>query len=138
MAGNFTDAVFNELYTVRGRGGVQCLGIGLVTDVLVSCVTHLLTRWQLIVNGTHSGYPNATSGGIVYMKYIWPVLTNNGQLELALRMMLGRGMPSIDYWIEGSGPNTGATTLWENWQSTNFQPFGRYAVTSPAPVTPSA
>ena len=65
------------------------------------------TLVSLINNGSHSGYPTAPTGGIVYTKYVWPVLTARDKLDLALQLMLARGMPSYDYWIEGSGPNTG-------------------------------
>jgi len=81
---------------------------------------------NLINNGNFSGFPNAPTGGIVFTKYSWPVLSAGGRTDLALQMMLASGMPSFDYWIEGSGPGTGATTLWENWQSTNFAPYGSY------------
>jgi len=80
----------------------------------------------LINSGKFSGFPNAPTGGIVFTKYSWPVLTEGGRIDLALQMFLATGMPSFDHWIEGSGPNTGATTLWENWQSTNFNPYGSY------------
>ena len=80
----------------------------------------------LINNGTHSGFPNAPSWGIIGQKVAYDVLTRGGRTDLALTVQLARGMPSIDFWIEGSGPGTGATTLWENWQSTNFVPAGSY------------
>jgi len=80
----------------------------------------------LITSGKFSGFPNAPTGGIVFTKYSWPVLTEGGRIDLALQMFLASGMPSFEAWIEGSGPNTGATTLWENWQSTNFDPHGSY------------
>jgi hypothetical protein len=48
-------------------------------------------------------------------QYAWPVLTAGGRLYLALEMMLAHGIPSFDYWLDGSGPGgPGATTLWEN------------------------
>lgn len=79
-----------------------------------------------IVNGTKSGYPMAPTGGIIFTKHVWPVLTAGGRTDLAIDLHLASGMPSWSYWIDGSGPNTGATTLWENWQSTNFDPYGSY------------
>ena len=80
----------------------------------------------LINNGTHSGFPNAPSWGIIGQKVAYDVLTRGGRTDLAIEVQLARGMPSVDFWIEGSGPGTGATTLWENWQSTNFAPQGSY------------
>ena len=80
----------------------------------------------LINNGTHSGFPNAPSWGIIGQKVAYDVLTRGGRTDLAIEVQLAHGMPSVDFWIEGSGPGTGATTLWENWQSTNFAPEGSY------------
>ena len=70
---------------------------------------------SLINNGNHSGFPNAPTWGIIGQKVAYNVLTRGGRTDLALTVQLARGMPSVDYWIEGSGPGTGATTLWENW-----------------------
>ncbi len=79
------------------------------------------TLLSLINNGTHSGLPNAPTGGIVFTKFAWPVLTEGGKLDVALDLMVARGMPSYDYWQQGTPP---ATTLWENWQSTATAPLG--------------
>ena len=84
---------------------------------------------NLIETGAHSGYPVAPSWGIIGQKYAYDVLTRGGRTDLALQVMLASGMPSIDYWVEpqpGAAPGTGATTLWENWQSTQYAPEGSY------------
>ena len=73
---------------------------------------------DLITQGTHSGLPNAPTGGIVFTKYAFPVLSAMGRDDLAITLLLAKGMPSYQYWIDGaSGVQNAvsATTLWENW-----------------------
>lgn len=76
-----------------------------------------------IRNGTHSGYANHTTGGIIFMKYAFDVLTANGHITEALNIFLNTGFPSIRNWVDQPVP---ATTLWENWQSSSTVPYGSY------------
>jgi len=81
----------------------------------------------LINNGTHSGYPNAPTWGIIGQKVAYDVLSRGGRNDLAISVHLASNMPSIQYWINGGvggPPGSGATTLWENWQSTSWVPEG--------------
>lgn len=48
---------------------------------------------NLINNGTYSGFPNAPTGGIVFTKYSWPVLSAGGRTDLALQVLV-----SFSYW----------------------------------------
>ncbi|MEN6323410.1 MAG: family 78 glycoside hydrolase catalytic domain [Proteiniphilum sp.] len=60
--------------------------------------------------------------GIIGTKYLWPVLVENGQNELAYRIASQTTYPSFGYWIKN-----GATTLLEQWEgdnSHNHQMFG--------------
>jgi hypothetical protein len=67
---------------------------------------------QLLVNGTFSGFPNSPTGGILFVKYVWPVLSQYGRLDLALTLLQQTTVPSFGFWIEGGPPGDGATTLW--------------------------
>lgn len=60
--------------------------------------------------------------GIIGTKYLWPVLVENGQNELAYSIASQTTYPSFGYWIKN-----GATTLLEQWEgdnSHNHQMFG--------------
>jgi hypothetical protein len=54
------------------------------------------------------------------------VLKTHGRNELGISYMLAKGFPSFNYWLEPSNGGVPATTLWENWQSTAFEPSGSY------------
>ncbi|NCB06999.1 MAG: alpha-L-rhamnosidase [Bacteroidia bacterium] len=60
--------------------------------------------------------------GIIGTKYLWPVLVQGGENELAYRVATQTSYPSYGFWI-----NNGATTLLEEWagrNSHNHQMFG--------------
>jgi alpha-L-rhamnosidase len=60
--------------------------------------------------------------GIIGTKYLWPVLVQGGENDLAYRVATQTTYPSYGYWI-----NNGATTLLEEWagrNSHNHQMFG--------------
>ncbi len=68
---------------------------------------------------THNGHLNT---GIIGTKYLWPVLVNGGDHELAYKVATQTTFPSYGYWIEN-----GATTLLEEWtgvHSHNHEMFG--------------
>ena len=81
---------------------------------------------DMLAKGTHSGLPNAPTGGIVFTKYFWDLMQAKGHNDLGIQYMLAKGMPSFSYWIEPTNGGVPATTLWENWQSTAFNPHGSY------------
>lgn len=65
---------------------------------------------------------NHLNTGIIGTKYLWPVLVQGGENELAYRVATQTTWPSFGYWIEN-----GATTLLEEWSgknSHNHQMFG--------------
>lgn len=75
--------------------------------------------------GTLSGFPLAPTGGIVFQKLAYPILSQGGRMDLALDLMLSqRGMPGVAYWFDSAVQTTPATTLWERWQSTATSPRG--------------
>ena len=60
--------------------------------------------------------------GIIGTKYLWPVLVQGGENELAYRVATQKTWPSFGYWIENN-----STTLLEKWSgenSHNHQMFG--------------
>ncbi|SHE40332.1 alpha-L-rhamnosidase [Mariniphaga anaerophila] len=60
--------------------------------------------------------------GIIGTKYLWPVLVEGGENELAYKIATQTTYPSFGYWIEN-----GSTTLLEQWSgvnSHNHQMFG--------------
>jgi hypothetical protein len=69
-------------------------------------------------SGARSGFARAPTGGIVFQKLAYPVLSAGGRMDLALDLLLARGMPSVAYWMDSGVQTTPATTLWERWQST--------------------
>jgi alpha-L-rhamnosidase len=118
------DAYYQDGYPISQ---ILALHIGVVPAADQAAVANTLVN--LINNGSHSGFPNSPTGGIVFTKYAWPVLSSIGRTDLAMTLMLAKGMPSYDFWIEGSETQNSwvpATTLWENWQSTGFAPEGSY------------
>lgn len=66
------------------------------------------------------------TGGIIYQKYIYPVLTRNSRADLALTLLLADGFSSFQYWLNDIPGAIKATTLWENYGSTAFAPEGSY------------
>lgn len=65
---------------------------------------------------------NHLNTGIIGTKYLWPVLVQGGENELAYQVATQTTFPSFGYWIEN-----GATTLLEEWagvNSHNHQMFG--------------
>jgi alpha-L-rhamnosidase len=60
--------------------------------------------------------------GIIGTKYLWPVLVNSGNANVARTILRQTTYPGYGYWI-----SKGATTLWEQWDaenSHNHQMFG--------------
>ena len=57
--------------------------------------------------------------GIVGIKYLLPALSAAGRGDVALMVAQAKTPPSYIYMVE-----QGATTLWENWVGTTYQPSG--------------
>eukprot|EP00698_Gefionella_okellyi_P008493 TRINITY_DN2105_c0_g1_i1.p1 TRINITY_DN2105_c0_g1~~TRINITY_DN2105_c0_g1_i1.p1 ORF type:complete len:1115 (+),score=230.55 TRINITY_DN2105_c0_g1_i1:139-3483(+) len=66
-----------------------------------------------VVNASHAMV------GIVGIKYLLPVLSKGGRGDLAFNLMVEKDIPSFGFMIE-----EGATTLWENWQTTRYTAYG--------------
>ena len=66
-----------------------------------------------ISNGYH------LNAGIIGVKYIYPQLCDNGYCDLATNISLQRTMPSYGFWYDQK-----ATTLWEQWESTQYNAAG--------------
>lgn len=77
-------------------------------------------------SGARSGYPRAPTGGVIFQRLAYPVLSAAGRTDLALELLLARGMPSVQYWMDGAVQTTPATTLWERWGSTSTAPQGSF------------
>ncbi len=68
---------------------------------------------------------NHLNTGIIGTKYLWPVLVENGENEIAYKIATQTSYPSYGYWLKN-----GATTLLESWEgdnSHNHQMFGSVA-----------
>lgn len=76
--------------------------------------------------GALSGFPRSPSGGIIFQKLAYPQLDAGGRFDLAIDLLLARGMPSIAYWFDDTIQTTPATTLWERWTSTATKPLGSF------------
>jgi hypothetical protein len=73
---------------------------------------HAMDWWS--ANATQ-GVPEHFGGGIISLKYAYPLLDAHGETGLALKMHLQADKaPGFGYWIETGG----ATTLWESYDMT--------------------
>jgi len=128
-----TKAVYQaSLYNTSGRhyedgypiSQIISLQLGVVPSNNVTGIFEYLL--QSLGEGQHSGLPNHVTGGIVFTKYFWDVLKAHGRNDLGISYMLAKGFPSFNAWLEPTDGGVPATTLWENWQSTAFDPHGSY------------
>jgi alpha-L-rhamnosidase len=125
---------YNTLYfnatTNAYLGGVPVnqmlpLQLGIAPKGTEGAVFDVMTSW---INASYA--PTHNVGGIVAGKYLFPVLSAYGQTDLGIKMHLQTDFPSVGYWIANNTEPyaVSATTLWENWQSTSFNPYGRYVI----------
>ena len=102
----------------------MALELGVVPESITpQVVNNMITA---VKKGTHSNLPNAPTGGIVFTKYFWDVMKRYGNNGFGIEIMEAKSMPSFDFWLNPTNGGIGATTLWENWQSTAFVPHGSY------------
>jgi len=127
-----TRGVYNKLYLHADASSASysdgypisqllALAANVVPAENVSAVVTSLV--DSIHSGAHSGSPDHTTGGIIFMKYAFDVLQAHGHVTEAVDILLNSGFPSISAWLQEPVP---ATTLWENWQSTSTKPHGSY------------
>ncbi|MGV8095143.1 MAG: family 78 glycoside hydrolase catalytic domain [Mangrovibacterium sp.] len=93
--------------------------IALVGDLVPK--EHRQAVFNTIVNDLHKRDDHLNTG-IIGTKYLWPVLVNGGQGNLALEVATKTTYPGYGYWL-----NHGSTTLLEEWSganSHNHQMFG--------------
>jgi alpha-L-rhamnosidase len=114
LAGDIADA-FNRSYfdaktgnysTGTQTANAMALFLGLVPKDHQSAVARNLTWDILYRHNTH------VTTGFIGVKYLLPVLTENGRSDLAYDLATQTTYPSWGYMIEH-----GATTLWELWQN---------------------
>ena len=68
--------------------------------------------WRELIDDIVVVHGNHLNTGIVGTKYILNVLTENGEADLAFKLVTQTTYPSWGYMIR-----EGATTLWERWES---------------------
>ena len=105
-------AAFNKAYVSpsgRIKGDTQtCYALALAFNLLPNnlrkdAVAYLAND----IEYNHSGH---LSTGFVGVKYLAPMLADNGRLDLAYKLLLNDTFPSWGYSIK-----QGATTIWERW-----------------------
>jgi len=112
MSGKIKEAFSGSFVSSEGgvkgdsqTGYLMALGFGLLpADLRAKAGENLLRRIQ------ESDW--CISSGFLGAKYIMPVLTELGRLDIAYRLLLNTRYPSWGYSI-----NQGATTIWERWNS---------------------
>merc|ERR1712048_638677 len=72
---------------------------------------------QLVSDLKSTGYANS---GIVGIRYLFEALSNHGQIEAAMQLLLSTEYPSYGYMI--TNEHEPATTIWELWQSDTAPP----------------
>ena len=70
-----------------------------------------------IVDVTRDTYDEHISCGVVGMQHLMTSLTRNGQIDLAMRIILQKDYPSFGYMMIH-----GATTIWELWNGNTADP----------------
>ena len=70
------------------------------------------TIWRELIDDVVVVHGNHLNTGIIGTKYILDVLTENGEVDLAFKLVTQATYPSWGYMIR-----EGATTLWERWES---------------------
>jgi hypothetical protein len=90
--------------------------ISLASELGVIPAEHKADVIQTLVDdiAAHDWHLNC---GIVGIKYLLKTLSENGRGDVALMIMQQRTPPSYIYMVE-----QGATTMWETWTGTEYEP----------------
>ena len=103
-------------YYADGMQAAQALALALPNvvpaNVRDAVLQHLVQ--DIIANGNHS------TTGIVSTHQLYPVLSDNGQHDLAVQLISTLTYPSYGYMF--SNPYENATTMWELWDAPNEGP----------------
>jgi len=122
----FHAQLFNGSYYEDGFPVCQLAALDLGTAPPANAASAFATLVAELESGERSGFPRSPTGGIVFQKLAYPILSGGGRMDLALDLMLARSMPSVAFWFDGTVQTTPATTLWERWPSTATVPLGSF------------
>ena len=114
------DAVNKVLFHPTGlyAGGYQCdQALALTLGLPPTSADFALVERNLLAD--IASHNNHLDTGIVGTRYLPYVLSELGHADIALAIITQRDFPSWGYMIE-----QGATTLWENWQTSRYRAFG--------------
>ena len=102
-------------------GAVEPSNLATITNSLLAAVhnkkDHLDTGLQATLYYHLSLHGTSTHLGIIGTKYLLPALTENGNFDLALTIATQSTTPGWGWWVSQH-----ATTLWESWFATEFEP----------------
>lgn len=104
----FNKKFFDEKNMTYSNGSQTALSCALFHGLVPE--QHRKKIYQKLVNVAHEKNDHIDVG-VLGARYIQHALTDNGNAELAYKLVATNTYPGWGYWIE-----KGATTLWEDWQ----------------------
>lgn len=105
----FNKKFFNEKAMTYGNGSQTALSCALFHG-LVPDKYKKQKIYQKLIEAVHAK-DDHIDVGVLGARYIQHALTDNGNAELAYKLVATKTYPGWGYWIEN-----GATTLWEDWK----------------------
>lgn len=115
----FNKKFFNEKAVTYGNGSQTALSCALFHGLVPDKYQQKI--YEKLVEAVHEK-DDHIDVGVLGARYIQHALTDNGNAELAYKLVATKTYPGWGYWIEN-----GATTLWEDWKgeaSLNHVMFG--------------
>lgn len=110
--GAFIDTIGNVPFSTAQALALDFDVLGNNTEEINACINSLVHDMTVTNNGH-------LVQSIIGVKYILRILCRYNYCNVALNSTLQKNYPSYDYWIINK-----ATTLWENWQSTEYHASG--------------
>jgi alpha-L-rhamnosidase len=109
----FNKKFFNEKAMTYGNGSQTALSCALFHGLVPDKYKQKI--YQKLVEAVHAK-DDHIDVGVLGARYIQHALTDNGNPELAYKLLATKTYPGWGYWIE-----KGATTLWEDWYGETSQ-----------------
>jgi alpha-L-rhamnosidase len=104
----FNKKFFNEKAMTYGNGSQTALSCALFHGLVPDKYRQKI--YQKLVEAVHAK-DDHIDVGVLGARYIQHALTDQGNAELAYKLVATKAYPGWGYWIEN-----GATTLWEDWK----------------------
>jgi alpha-L-rhamnosidase len=104
----FNKKFFNEKAMTYGNGSQTALSCALFHGLVPDKYRQKI--YQKLVEAVHAK-DDHIDVGVLGARYIQHALTDQGNAELAYKLVAAKTYPGWGYWIEN-----GATTLWEDWK----------------------